>query len=177
MTETIVSSGAFRVDRERAIEVLRRHQLPDPRDFLLPWIGLAAASGATNVELYARLRGLELRFDGRPIPAEKLRDPFECLFGEQDRAPQLVAGLLGALRLSPKRVQVRSGEPGLRVRLVIDRWERQSLAPDSEDTASTSLEVEWRGLFQWGLTRDCLLRAKAARARSTLPVYINGRLS
>lgn len=177
MIETLVSSGGFRVDRLRALEVLGRCRLGDPRDFLVPWLRLAEALEATRAELRSLWRGLELRFDGDPILAECLEDPYECLFGRRDRLPELVAGLLGALRLEPRRVSIRSGERARSVRLTIDQSGRQSVVPEPAAPAGTALEVEWGGWFTGRRTRECLRRAAAVRADLALAVRIDGQAS
>jgi len=37
-TPSLVGSGSFKVDRQRALEKLKDFQLPDADMFLLPWI-------------------------------------------------------------------------------------------------------------------------------------------
>ena len=46
-----VEGGALRVDRERALEKLKRFQLGDPGAGLFFWLRCAVASGATRFEL------------------------------------------------------------------------------------------------------------------------------
>ncbi len=171
MPPILVGSGGFRVDRDRAIEVLRGFQLPDPRDFLAPWLRFAAASKATNVTAYSRLGGLDVEFDGTPIQRARLEDPYESLFGETDRSPDLVSGLLGALRLRPRRVTIYSGQS----RLTIDRFDRQTLEALEKPFTGTSVEVRWKGWFTGRLTRECLRRARAARKQIPIPLWIDGK--
>jgi len=103
-----VGSGAFRVDRERALEKLVRFQMPDPDLFLLPWLRAAVASEAKGVWISHDAQGLEFSFDGLSWTAAELRDPYRCLFAEEDEAPGLVrnrelaVGILTALRLTPR---------------------------------------------------------------------------
>lgn len=173
-----VRSGAFLVDRERGLELLRRYQLPDPSDFLLPWLRLAVASGARRVELRPLLWGLKLRFDGAPIPEKRLRSPHDCLFsdacGEGGRYAHLLAGLLGALRQRPRQVRIRSGAGDGRVLLDIDRAERQTLAPAREADSDTVLQVrwsDWRGCWR---TSSSLSRVREACALFPVPLTIGG---
>ncbi|MBI5200873.1 MAG: hypothetical protein HY925_04735 [Elusimicrobia bacterium] len=170
-TEVPVASGTFSVDRERAVRMLRGYQLEDPRAFLLPWLRFAQASGASSAKLHTMLGGLSVSFDGRPIGPARLADPFECFFGEEDRAPDLVAGLLGALRLRPARLTLTSEA----ARLTIDRWERQTLDTDPRPEAGTTLDVAWRWWSARRLTRECVDRVRLARADFSIPISINGR--
>lgn len=95
----------------------------------------------------------------------------------RDRFPELVAGLLGALRLEPRRVSIRSGERARSVRLTIDQSGRQSVVPEPAAAAGTALEVQWGGWFAGRRTRECLRRAAAVRADLALAVRIDGQAS
>lgn len=171
-------SGTFRVDRARALAVLRRYQLPEPSDFLLPWLRLAVASGAREARLKRLAWGLELRFGGEPLPAERLKNPLDCLFSEEEgageaRFPHLLAGMQAALRFAPWRLVLCSGAGARRARLAIapDGQERFSAGEPGEDTV---LQVVWRGWFTGRLTHRCLERARSAAALLPIPLLIDG---
>lgn len=169
----LVGAGAFKVDRARMIEKLSRFQTGDPEAFLLPWLRLAVASGATKIELSRRETGLELHFDGNPLVARFCEDPFEALVGEEDsdgearRHRHMAWGLLHLLPLSPRAVLGLSGgarllvepkgvekkhwvDPAPRLvtvlRVVFDGW-------DADMRAARCLE---RAREAWGLA-DCEL--------------------
>ncbi|MBI4425542.1 MAG: hypothetical protein HY554_17555 [Elusimicrobia bacterium] len=171
-----VGSGGFRVDRERALRTLMSYQLPDARAFLLPWLRLAAASGATRVAVAPLWRGLELRFDGEPLSAERLKDPFACLFSSE-REPRyihLVAGLLAVLKLEPSRIAIASGRER-RFQLEIEGLKRESLTED-RGGEETTLRVHWAGWLSLGKTRECLERALLACGLYPAGLIIAGRL-
>lgn len=167
----LVGSGVFKVDRARMVEKLSQFQTGDPDGFLLPWLRLAVASGATRLELSLRESGLQLDFDGKPLGARFLEDPFEALVGEEDadsdRHRHLAWGLLNLLPLSPRAVVGRSGgarllvepkgvakkdwvEPGAplgtALRVVFEGW-------DADLKAARALE---RARAAWGLADAAL---------------------
>ncbi|MDE2293602.1 MAG: hypothetical protein KGL53_16085, partial [Elusimicrobia bacterium] len=105
----LVGSGAFRVDRRRALDKLKRFQLPDARMYPLPWVQAAVASEATWVRIVPQPAGLEFTFDGRHWTRQEMADPYGYLFdedpeGEHTRNRELAIGLLTALRIPPQHV-------------------------------------------------------------------------
>ncbi|MBI5210190.1 MAG: hypothetical protein HY927_09500 [Elusimicrobia bacterium] len=116
----LVESGGFRIDRDRALDKLKRFQLPEPARFVLPLIRCAVASGATSVEIETggyQSSPAAIRFDGRPFTKEELADPCSVLFEEalpeNARNRDLATALLTALRFaegSSGLVSVSSGE-------------------------------------------------------------------
>lgn len=158
-----VESGTFRVDPVRAIEVLRTHQLPDPRDFLLPWIRCAVISGPQLIRLYKVPGGLAMRFDGAPLPASVLQDPLSALFGEHsdsDPGLHLAVGILAALRLEPAFVSLTSGEGAERRNLVVSRSGGVVPEHGPEPGTGTVLAVGWGWLLPRSRGRAALERAK-----------------
>jgi hypothetical protein len=109
-----VESGTFRVDRARALEKLSRYQLPDPRHFVRPWLRAAVLQGASRIAVSGEEGRAVLSFDGKPLEARLLEDPFSHLLEESEASAHeagrmLAVGLLACLRLSPAEVELRSG--------------------------------------------------------------------
>lgn len=125
--EELVERGAFRVDRARALEKLSRFQLGDPAFGIFFWVRCAVASGAASVDIDPGLVSFTLRFDGRPLTAKELHDPYSAFFveGASPRARHLAYGLLWAFRLEPSLVTLVSGPPG-------DRFEFSATGPAAE---------------------------------------------
>jgi hypothetical protein len=131
-----VGSGAFRVDRRRALEKLMRFQMPDAHLFLLPWVRAAVASGATRVWVSHEREGLEFCFDGLPWTAEELADPYRALFAEEEEARsrarnrELAIGILTALRLQlpPKAIAIQFWDKGVSRVLRVDDVFRETLS-------------------------------------------------
>ncbi|MBI5594831.1 MAG: hypothetical protein HY928_01950 [Elusimicrobia bacterium] len=110
----LVGRGTFRVDAARALEKLRRYQLPDPWLFVRIWLRAAVLHGPARIEV--KTAGLEslLRFDGAPLPPELVGDPYAHLFAEDDMAStqagrMLGIGMLGLSALDPEAAVFRSG--------------------------------------------------------------------
>ncbi|MBI4423922.1 MAG: hypothetical protein HY554_09360 [Elusimicrobia bacterium] len=140
-----VESGAFRVDRSRALDKLMRFQLPQAELFMLPWIRCAVASGAAYARFNAAGEALELRFDGRPFARQELTDPYSCLFDrhkpENRRNRELAIGLLSALRLKPHFISLASGAGPNRVRLRVETAQSERLDASEEPSAETVIKV------------------------------------
>lgn len=143
----LVESGTFLVDRARALQKLRDYQFSDPADFLLSWARCAVLSGAKEIRAKAVPEGLELQFNGRPLSAQRLEQPYAALFGDEEdgeRYRHLAIGILAALRLGPERVTVVSGTGGLRVRLTVRTLEEpESLELGGPAGQDTEVRVEW----------------------------------
>lgn len=102
----LVESGAFRVDRSRALDKLMRFQLPEVRMYPLPWVQAAVAGQASAVHVLTQPAGLEFSFDGLPWSRRDLADPYRHLFdedpdGSHTRYRELAIGILTALRVPP----------------------------------------------------------------------------
>lgn len=111
-----VGSGSFKVSRQEALEKLSSYQLGEATTFLLPCARAASASGAASVDLASRVRlfavETTLSFDGLPLPAGWSADPLSAVFADGEAwepARHLAFGLLTALRLRPKRIEIVSG--------------------------------------------------------------------
>jgi hypothetical protein len=152
-----VGSGSFRVDRERALEVLRDYQLPDPVMFLAAWLRCAAASGASEVFVSAEGDGVEVRFDGDSFSLKELSDVYSPLLApspRQERNRELALGLLAALR-GRARVGIRSGDGVLSVQRV---GEESASAGEARGTTlravweDGSSIPDWRAWIERGTT-------------------------
>ncbi|MBI5201071.1 MAG: hypothetical protein HY925_05750, partial [Elusimicrobia bacterium] len=169
----LVSSGSFRVDRKRMIEVLGRFQSADPYTFLLPWLRLAVASGAQRIALKNSTESLELTFDGKPLEERWCKDPFAPLLegdeendAEAERHKQLSRGLLALLPLEPDAVAVDSGKVRLRLQ------PKEAGEPSwLEAGAPTTIRVKLPRAF----AARALERAKDAWGLADAQLTIDGR--
>lgn len=105
----LVESGAFRVDRSRALDKLMRFQLPEARMYPLPWVQAAVASAATKIHVVPQPAGFEFSFDGTPWARRELHDPYRHLFdedpdGSKTRHREFAIGILTALRVPPQHI-------------------------------------------------------------------------
>ena len=133
-----VSSGTFRLSREKALEKLQMFQLADPAMFLLPWARAAAAAGAKRVEMTRSFSSLVLEHDGASLAGERVEDPFGALFDPyvDPAAAQTAIGILGLLRARPSVVVVRSGGRRAEIRGPGD-------VRFSDEAGPHRLEVRW----------------------------------
>ncbi|MFN7147375.1 MAG: hypothetical protein ACK4YP_26640, partial [Myxococcota bacterium] len=149
MSEEILATGRFRVDRKRALEKMERFQLADPLAYTLELVAAAVAAGATRIAVENDSDDFVLRWDGAGPERDELDGLFDHLFGGASgpRAAflqHLAMGVLGALGQSPKWVHV--DRPGLRL-AVTDPTETQAVelahAP-FPDGATTRVHVRQR---------------------------------
>lgn len=168
----LVERGAFRVDRARALEKLTRYQLPDPHQFVRPWLRLAVIREADSIKVSSALGTTVLSFGGAALPGDLLADPFGRLL-EADAAPadesatMLAVGLLACLRLAPNAVTLRSGGR---------RWTR---AADGSETSEndpagppgTELRVRWDGPAE---SVRFAREARAAAGMLPVPLDVDG---
>lgn len=119
----LVERGTFSVDMAVAAEKLADYQLPDAKDFLVPWLRAAVASGAKRVSAGVVDGALTFQFDGEaPEPSVLGELTSGLLIGSGDAAARHLAyGALALQRLEPDSVHA-SREDGLTVLRV--RWGR-----------------------------------------------------
>ncbi|MBI5596561.1 MAG: hypothetical protein HY928_10775 [Elusimicrobia bacterium] len=148
----LVERGSFRIDRRRALEKLSQYQLGNRAHFLLPWVRLAALSGASEVGLKRFELGLLLEFDGRPLEAGVLKNPYMALLEEgledEARGRCLAYGLLGALRAGAVSVVAESGSGAKRLRLCVSDLTKEDSVPDDSDEGRTMIWVHWNDAGQ-----------------------------
>lgn len=158
-------SGAFRVDRARALEKLSSFQLERGEQFLLPLARCAAAAGSRELDVRGVVT-LKAVMDGRPFSRQELADPYGALFAD-DSDPRLrhfAAFLLGALRMRPKEIVVASGPKGSRFRLRIRDLSGEDVAPDAGPDAGTEVFLRWGGLRGFRVSWPAKDAARAAWA-------------
>ncbi|MFA5139035.1 MAG: hypothetical protein WC728_07370 [Elusimicrobiota bacterium] len=165
-----VGSGSFRVDKERALEVLRDYQLPDPAMFLAAWLRCAEASGASEVSISGTDGGVDVGFDGTPFTLKELSDVYSPILSpspRQERNRELALGLLAALR-GRACVTVRSGDGMLSVPKL---GEESASAGKSRGTV---LRAAWEGgapVPDW----RAWLKPETACAMARARVRVDGR--
>lgn len=142
----LVGSGSFKLDKARALELLRDYQAPEPGMHLHAWMRCAAAAGATRVSLKVSRGELALQFDGRAFTKDELSDPYSPLFIEgrpDERRRELALGLLTALRAGG-RVVIDSGSGSERTRLTVPELGREAASRTSGSTGGTLLTARWK---------------------------------
>ena len=113
-----VGSGAFRIDRKRALELLARYQLESPLHFPLAWARAASAAQARSIELVDGRERFSLEFDGAPFSERELAGLLAALPEEtsEPRVRELARGTAAALS-QVKAVTVHSGRAPARIAL------------------------------------------------------------
>lgn len=177
--EALIDSGSFKIDRDRMLQKLSQYQLENAEDFLLPWLRLAEASGASRIDLDRMGRVIELRFDGRPLAPAWTADPYASLFEEEDfeaaRHRQLAYGLLALLRLGPESVEVCSGEGAGRARLrVLPKGEKAPPSPEPSGPG-TFIRVRLDFLTGWLVAIRAILRARDEFGLAKAVLFIHGK--
>ncbi len=149
----LIGTGAFKVDRERALDKLMHFQLPDPGLFPIPLVRCAVSSGATRILVKFSPGEVLVEFVGRPLAERELKDPYACLLEEHrtESGPmrELATALLTALRLNPKSIVVESGAGPSRVRLTALSLKSESLepAPSRETVTRVRIQLRFLSLF------------------------------
>lgn len=121
MSEEILATGRFRVDRRRALEKMEKFQLADPRAYTLELVAAAVFAGATRIDVRNDSDDFEITWEGDGPTREELDGIFDHLFAKPTtpRAgmlQHLAVGVLGALGQAPTWVRVdRGGTPPLRL--------------------------------------------------------------
>lgn len=143
----LVRSGAFKVDRARAVEKLRLHQLAEPESFLVWWVRAAVASGARELRLDEDGSSAVLRFDADWEPAQ-FEDPLEAALGGDGRPPwasDFAIGLLAAPRAGVAEVLLTGGSGASRRTLRLPSEGTAHLGPAKRSGEGTALSAAWPG--------------------------------
>ncbi|MEI8190385.1 MAG: hypothetical protein WCI75_11770 [candidate division NC10 bacterium] len=177
----IVESGSFRVDTAWMIEKLRKHQLGDPRDFMVPMLRSGVASGATKISLARLSGGLVMHFDGRPFGARELSDPLHALIDRDDESAvrnlHFAYGLLALERLGPDMVQVTSGgPPGQSSVLLTDKGTGPAGRIGINRAEGTSIVVRWEKGVSWWKSREVFKRVEERYGLTSAALFVEGRL-
>jgi hypothetical protein len=178
--EQLVESGSFHVDTGWMIEKLRGHQLGESRDFLVPMLRSAVASGATRVTLDRVPGGLAMRFDGRPFTSRELADPLHALIDREGetaaRGVHLAYGLLALERLGPDLVQVTSGGPsGQSTAILTSKGPIPPGRIGINRAEGTVVGVLWGRGTAWGLTKEVFLKIAARYGMTSTALIIESR--
>ncbi|MBI4345431.1 MAG: hypothetical protein HY553_01155 [Elusimicrobia bacterium] len=169
-----VRSGEFRIAREKALEKLQAFQLADPSLFLLPLARAAAAAGARVLRVGAGLARITVEHDGKPLPAERVADPFGALFDRRDdrAAIETATAVLAVLRGRPSWVDLESGGKLARIRSATDFRLGGS---DRSNRVTVQWTVGQLDFFRaWALRRKALRELRDACGTGRLRVIING---
>lgn len=136
----LVGGGTFKVDRQRALELLSRYRSPEagPVMFLAR---AASACGATMLRVSQEGGALEVSFDGEPFTRAELSDPYAALFGESTRqaARFLAQAVLHAFRPDLSELSVVSGGPGPAFELKASGTASETVAPAERAEAGTTV--------------------------------------
>ncbi|MDP2307175.1 MAG: hypothetical protein Q8P18_14210 [Pseudomonadota bacterium] len=124
MSEEVLATGRFRVDRRRALEKMEKFQLADPRAYTLELVAAAVSSGASRIDIRNDSDDFELSWEGDGPTRDELDGIFDHLFSKPTTAragmlQHLAIGVLGALGQAPRWVRIdRGGTPSLRLDIV-----------------------------------------------------------
>ncbi|PCI33016.1 MAG: hypothetical protein COB53_12340 [Elusimicrobia bacterium] len=142
----LVETGAFGIDRARALEKLRDFQIEHPEEFYRDLVRAGVHSKAEWIRVEPG-DSFRISFDGRPLTYGTLEDPFSSLISgdnpatERDKA--LAYGILAALRLGPERITVESGRGRDRRLLVIGSVDKMKNEDPGVDEGCTIITVDW----------------------------------
>lgn len=149
----LVETGSFRVDPARALEKLKRWQLPDAASATLLWVRCAVAGGAGRVDIRQRRGYLEIGFDGKPFTRKSLEWPFAPLLSPDDEDPRrryAAAALLRLLRSGPKSLELISGQGAERRTLFLRSIaDREVFRSDDAVFAANVVRARW-GFWRGG---------------------------
>lgn len=142
----LVESGAFRVDRAKALEKLVGFRRRDVGCVML-FARCAAAAGAKRLEIEEGTGRIVLRFDGAPFSRRELVDPYAALFGEEEGASDartrwLALAFVHAWRPSLKSVSLASGAGAERVLLEGASFGEEKVAKDPSSEKRTVVTLE-----------------------------------
>jgi hypothetical protein len=177
-----VDHGRLRVDGKRALAKLRDFRLANPHHYCLELLRAAVAGGATRVDARVDAAELQLSFDGAGFSRDVLEDLFgAALSGGKDadgaRARLLAFGVVGALALKPKHIEVRSS--GWLVRAGPPDHLEAAPAPEGSDVTGTRVQLRraagWR-MVQWPLhaaREEAAIREHTAHFPARL--FLDGR--
>ncbi|MBI5202673.1 MAG: hypothetical protein HY925_13865 [Elusimicrobia bacterium] len=133
-----VRSGAFQVDRARALATLSKRRFKTPAIFADCFLRCAEAAGATQSALGEK--GFELTFD-QDVPGAS-GDPWAPIFDPKPRtaaAAELMSGVLACLPTEPTELFVETGGRRLTAKTLEDaRWSEPSVAK-----GKTTIRVQW----------------------------------
>jgi hypothetical protein len=187
VSEEILATGRFRVDRRRALEKMEKFQLADPRAYTLELVAAAVSAGATRIDVRNDSDDFELSWEGDGPTRDELDGIFDHLFAKptSPRAgmlQHLAVGVLGALGQAPTWVRVdRGGTPPLR--LSIDDPTSTLAVEHAHGVTGTRVHVRQR-LSAQNLAEALLLplrdpgEARLLREAARwcpVPVYIGGK--
>lgn len=174
-----IGGGVFKVDRERALEKLMCFALPDPAHAALLLVRCAVASEAAAVRVQrAPDASLTISFDGTPLSAAELSQPYDSLFQKASektrRGRELATALLTLLRLKPARILVRSGLGNERAQLRVTLAEQEIAEPMPDgrlDTVVKFVPGPRTSRALWGRAFADTLRASCGMA--PMPVFLD----
>ncbi|MBI5210258.1 MAG: hypothetical protein HY927_09840 [Elusimicrobia bacterium] len=85
--EVLVGSGSFRIDPDRALELLRSRQSETGGNMMALWVRAAVLRGASRIDFAWGALSLTIRFGGRALTAAELKDPFSVLLSGSSAEP------------------------------------------------------------------------------------------
>jgi hypothetical protein len=142
----LVETGAFRIDRRRAIEKLQRFQLPNRGEGVYLWIRVANACGASAIDFRIGVTSMEVSFDGVPLRERELRDPYAALEGSEGsgrRGRLFALGLLHAMREKPASLTVSSGTGKNGFTLSSPELGRERVTKRPRGSTRTVVRLKW----------------------------------
>lgn len=108
---SLAARGNFTLDLDKARDKMARFQLTDPERYVLELAAAAYATGAETLEARVTPEGLELVFEGTPLPPAELECLEDFLLVAEGTHPALrylAVGLNALSRLHPARVSLET---------------------------------------------------------------------
>lgn len=143
----------FTLDREKAREKLRDHQLADPRLYVLELVQAAVIRGATQIHFDLDIDDLRMRFDGEPFDARDLNELYDAIWSSgRNNAVRsrkcLALAFTSVMALKPRFVRLESsdGEHGTRLEIRPDAPDR--IEPCRTALAGTDIHIKSRSPFR-----------------------------
>lgn len=137
----------FTLDREKAREKLRDHQLSDPRLYVLELVQAAVIRGATRIRFDVDSDDVRMEFDGEPFDARDLDELYDAIWSagrdNMVRARKCLAlAFTSVMALGPRFVRLVSsdGERGTQLELRPDAPDR--IEPRRYEPAGTTIHIK-----------------------------------
>jgi len=143
----------FTLDREKAREKLRDHQLTDPRLYVLELVQAAVIRGATRIRFDIDSDDLRMFFDGDPFVTRELDELYDAIWssGRSDALRSrkcLALGFTSVMALKPRFVRLESSDGDRGVSLEIRPDAPDRIEPCRTALAGTSIHIKSRSPLQ-----------------------------
>ncbi|MBN2496818.1 MAG: hypothetical protein JXR96_19665 [Deltaproteobacteria bacterium] len=150
----------FTLDRERAVEKMRRFALAEPCYYVLELIQAAVANGATSIDVQIEEDNLCFAWTGGGLRAADIARLFDFLFASKDRIElshlrELALGINALLLFEPDEIDMLSGDGSLvgTTAMVLRHGREDTLEVGPADRAVCGTWIWARGLKRKKVSR------------------------